>query len=74
MSTPVLSVRDLVVQVAAREGLLTAFNGVSLEVGRGEVLGLVGEGSPGVPSASPARNWSAAPSPISAGFAASAWR
>jgi peptide/nickel transport system ATP-binding protein len=47
MPEPILSVRDLVVQFAAREGLLTAVNGVSLEVRRGEVLGLVGESGSG---------------------------
>ena len=47
MSEPILSVRDLTVTFAAREGLLTAVNGVSFEVGRGEVLGLVGESGSG---------------------------
>ena len=47
MTEPILSVRDLTVTFAAREGLLTAVNGVSFEVGRGEVLGLVGESGSG---------------------------
>jgi len=47
MSQPVLSVRDLVVQFTAREGVLTAVNGVSFDVHAGEVLGLVGESGSG---------------------------
>jgi oligopeptide/dipeptide ABC transporter ATP-binding protein len=47
---PLLEIRDLTVHFALREGLLQrrrgavqAVNGVSLELGRGEVFGLVGE-------------------------------
>ncbi|APF37367.1 methionine ABC transporter ATP-binding protein [Chelatococcus daeguensis] len=47
MSEPVLSVRDLVVEFTAREGVLTAVNGVSFDVHAGEVLGLVGESGSG---------------------------
>jgi peptide/nickel transport system ATP-binding protein len=47
VTTPILSVRDLTVTFATREGLLTAVNGVSFDVGRGEVLGLVGESGSG---------------------------
>ena len=47
MTAPILSVRDLTVTFATREGLLTAVNGVSFDVGRGEVLGLVGESGSG---------------------------
>jgi peptide/nickel transport system ATP-binding protein len=47
MTTPILSVRDLTVTFATREGLLTAVNGVSFDVHRGEVLGLVGESGSG---------------------------
>jgi peptide/nickel transport system ATP-binding protein len=47
MSDPVLSVQDLVVTFGTREGTVTAVNGVSFAVRRGEVLGLVGESGSG---------------------------
>jgi peptide/nickel transport system ATP-binding protein len=47
VSLPILSVRDLTVTFGTREGVLTAVNGVSLDVHRGEVLGLVGESGSG---------------------------
>jgi peptide/nickel transport system ATP-binding protein len=40
---PVLSVRDLVAQYSTRYGTISAVKGVSLTIGRGETLGLVGE-------------------------------
>ncbi len=43
MSTPVLQVEDLHVNVPTRHGLLHAFRGVSFSLSPGEVLGLVGE-------------------------------
>jgi peptide/nickel transport system ATP-binding protein len=47
MSQPVLSVRDLRVEFATRRGVLTALDGVSFEIERGEVLGVVGESGAG---------------------------
>jgi peptide/nickel transport system ATP-binding protein len=47
MSAPVLAVQDLVVTFATREGTLTAVNGVTFGLQRGEVLGLVGESGSG---------------------------
>ena len=47
MTPPVLSVRDLTVEFATRRGVLTALDRVSFEIGRGEVLGVVGESGAG---------------------------
>ena len=47
MTTPVLSVRDLHVEFANRRGALHAINGVSFDIARGEVLGVVGESGAG---------------------------
>ena len=47
MTQPVLSVRDLRVEFATRRGVLTALDGVSFEITRGEVLGVVGESGAG---------------------------
>ena len=47
MSAPVLSVRDLRVEFASRRGTLHAINGVSFDIARGEVLGVVGESGAG---------------------------
>ncbi len=44
---PVLSIRDLRVEFALRRGALTAVDGVSFDIGRGEVLGVVGESGAG---------------------------
>ncbi|MEI6876169.1 MAG: methionine ABC transporter ATP-binding protein, partial [Spirochaetota bacterium] len=43
----VLEVRDLCTHFSLRGGLLKAVDGVSLRVGRGEVLGIAGESGSG---------------------------
>ena len=44
---PALSVRDLSVRFVARDGDLTPANGVSLDLDRGQVLGILGESGSG---------------------------
>jgi oligopeptide/dipeptide ABC transporter ATP-binding protein len=44
---PVLEVRDLCVEFTSEDGLLRAVDGVSFSVGRGEIVGLVGESGAG---------------------------
>jgi peptide/nickel transport system ATP-binding protein len=46
-TSPVISVRDLVVEFVTRRGTLRALDGVSFDVRRGEVLGVVGESGAG---------------------------
>jgi peptide/nickel transport system ATP-binding protein len=47
MTAPLLSVRDLRVEFAARRGPLVALDGVSFDIAAGEILGVVGESGAG---------------------------
>jgi peptide/nickel transport system ATP-binding protein len=47
MAQPVLSVRDLRVEFITRRGILKAIDGISFDIGKGEVLGVVGESGAG---------------------------
>ncbi len=47
MAAPVLSIQDLKIDFQTYDGVVNAVRGVSLDVGRGEVLGVVGESGSG---------------------------
>jgi peptide/nickel transport system ATP-binding protein len=47
MTAPVLSVRNLQIEFATRRGALRAIDGVSFDIAKGEVLGVVGESGAG---------------------------
>jgi peptide/nickel transport system ATP-binding protein len=47
MTVPVLSVRELRVEFVTRRGILKAIDGISFEIAKGEVLGVVGESGAG---------------------------
>ncbi|QGX99759.1 ABC transporter ATP-binding protein [Roseovarius faecimaris] len=47
MTTPILSVRDLVVEIPTRRGILRPVDRVSYDIAAGEILGVVGESGAG---------------------------
>ena len=46
-NTPILSVRDLVVEIPTRHGVLRPVDRVSYDINAGEILGVVGESGAG---------------------------
>lgn len=47
LTSPLLQVSDLVVEIRTRRGVLRPVDGISFELSRGEILGLVGESGAG---------------------------
>ena len=47
MDNPVLSIRDLSVEIPTRHGIVRPVDGVSYDIGAGEILGVVGESGAG---------------------------
>ena len=47
MTTPVLSIRDLSVEIPTRAGIVKPVDGVSYDIAQGEILGVVGESGAG---------------------------
>ena len=47
MSAPLLSIRDLTVDFVTRQGIVHALDGVSFDVGAGEIVGIIGESGSG---------------------------
>jgi peptide/nickel transport system ATP-binding protein len=47
MTGPVLSIRGLTVEIPTRQGIVKPVDGVTYDIGRGEILGVVGESGAG---------------------------
>ena len=47
MTTPVLSIRNLSVEIPTRQGVVKPVDGVSYDIAKGEILGVVGESGAG---------------------------
>ena len=47
MTTPILSIRNLTVEIPTRHGILRPVDGISYDIAQGEILGVVGESGAG---------------------------